>query len=360
MGRKAVKNLFQGILSLIYIIIVILTIIARFASLCPPEDYPITSYLGTLLPGLLLVHLIFLFFWLIRRKKMLYLTLFTLVVNYSYISSVIQLNSSEEYRSSDFTIASYNVHGFNSDGMGITQRNILADLKEKEVDILCFQEFYSNQYFTLDSLHELFKAYPYHLIPSENGGRRDLAIISKFPIVDSLYIPFEHSSNSGLRADIRVNHQIVRVYNLHLETTDVSRFQYKMSNQKTLGLAHRKRTLMVEMHKGIIAKNIQRSQQAKLINEQIKNTTMPIILCGDFNATPASYTYRLLKENLIDGFKTSGSGYGGTYRHFLHLLRIDYIFYSPHFEGIDYHSPNLRYSDHKPVIQRLNYKTQKN
>ena len=38
----------------------------------------------------------------------------------------------------------------------------------------------------------------------------------------------------------------------------------------------------------------------------------PVILCGDFNDTPASYTYRTVKGDLTDGFRDCGSGFGYT------------------------------------------------
>lgn len=35
---------------------------------------------------------------------------------------------------------------------------------------------------------------------------------------------------------------------------------------------------------------------------------------------------------------------------FKHLLRIDYILHSSEFQGVDYFSPDLEYSDHNPVV----------
>ena len=35
----------------------------------------------------------------------------------------------------------------------------------------------------------------------------------------------------------------------------------------------------------------------------------PVLVCGDFNSLPSSYTYHRLSESLKDGFKTGGHGY---------------------------------------------------
>lgn len=356
MGTKAVKSLFQGIIILAYILLAILTIIAHFSAVSHPAEYPITSYLGLFLPSLLLINLGFLIYWLIRKSKLFFISLITIGLNYSYLAKIIQFNSEKEKTERDITFVSYNVHGFNKDGMGITQRNILNYLTEKEADILCFQEFYPNKHFTTDSLFQLFKAYPYHLLPKQKTGGIDIALFSKYPIEKSQYIPFENSTNSALWADITVKGKTLRVYNLHLETTDVSKYRHNISNEKKASNAGEKRVLIVQMNKRIISKSIQRVKQAEKIQQIIEKKTRPTVLCGDFNDTPASYTYTILKKDLIDGFRTNGYGYGGTYRGLLHLLRIDYIFYSTDFEGISYASPNLIYSDHKPVIMRLHFK----
>lgn len=54
-----------------------------------------------------------------------------------------------------------------------------------------------------------------------------------------------------------------------------------------------------------------------------------------------------------DGFQTCGHGYMYTFRYFKHLLRIDYILHLSQFQGVDYFSPDLEYSDHNPVVMRM-------
>ena len=57
--------------------------------------------------------------------------------------------------------------------------------------------------------------------------------------------------------------------------------------------------------------------------------------------------------NLVDGFKEcGGGGYMGTYRGKKNV-RIDYIFHSVSFKGLEYHKTELTYSDHYPVFMKL-------
>ena len=97
-----------------------------------------------------------------------------------------------------------------------------------------------------------------------------------------------------------------------------------------------------------------RAAQAEHINQLISASPYPTLVCGDFNSLPSSYVYQTVKgEKLNDGFQTCGHGYMYTFRYFKHLLRIDYILHSSEFQGVDYFSPDLEYSDHNPVVMRM-------
>lgn len=96
--------------------------------------------------------------------------------------------------------------------------------------------------------------------------------------------------------------------------------------------------------------NRKRALQADYIHRQIELSPYPVIVCGDFNDTPASYAYHRIKGNLTDGFQECGSGYQYTFRQLCKLWRIDYILHSTEFEGTTNISPDLPYSDHNPVV----------
>ena len=92
------------------------------------------------------------------------------------------------------------------------------------------------------------------------------------------------------------------------------------------------------------------------IRAEMDASPYPVILAGDFNDTPSSYTYRTMKGDMTDGFRDSGSGYGGTFRYLGGVLRIDYIFYDDAFEGIRYYMPPEDVSDHKAVVAELRFR----
>lgn len=93
-----------------------------------------------------------------------------------------------------------------------------------------------------------------------------------------------------------------------------------------------------------------RAEQADMIHAEIKCSPYPVLVCGDFNDTPASYTYHRVRKDLVDGFRDCGSGYQYTFRQLYKLWRIDYVFYSESLKGCECYSPETSYSDHNMVV----------
>jgi len=78
-----------------------------------------------------------------------------------------------------------------------------------------------------------------------------------------------------------------------------------------------------------------------------------VILAGDFNDTPVSYSYRQIANELDDTFVDEGKGLGQTHAQMLPLLRIDYIFHSKTLQTIEHKTINKDYSDHFPIVARF-------
>ena len=93
-----------------------------------------------------------------------------------------------------------------------------------------------------------------------------------------------------------------------------------------------------------------RARQVQLVRNLIDTTKYPVILAGDFNDLPSTYTFRTLKGKLRDNFIYGGLGTAGTYKGKLSFLRIDYILSSSSINCIKYYSDSKEWSDHNPVI----------
>lgn len=113
-----------------------------------------------------------------------------------------------------------------------------------------------------------------------------------------------------------------------------------------------------------------REHQANLLATFAREHSRPLLVVGDYNATPMSAGYRILTSALRDSWREVGWGPGHTFpgayspgssapRPFgqsisLWLVRIDYILHSPHWRALSAEiGPWDGTSDHRSVVARL-------
>ena len=100
--------------------------------------------------------------------------------------------------------------------------------------------------------------------------------------------------------------------------------------------------------------SFERAEQVKILVSHIEKSPYPVIICGDFNDPPTSYSYRKVRGNRKDAFVEAGSGRSTTYDiGRIASLRIDNILFSDVFRAYNYKSPRVYLSDHFPVMCRL-------
>ena len=127
-----------------------------------------------------------------------------------------------------------------------------------------------------------------------------------------------------------------------MQTTNLDRMRSKAAQAREVGAEEKENQIYTQFTDNMEANIIQRAKQAKDIASLVNATETPVILCGDFNDTPGTFTYETLKGNLQDGFLS-------TYRGLHNLLRIDYLFHSPSLLALKYGTMSYDMSDHNPV-----------
>ena len=175
------------------------------------------------------------------------------------------------------------------------------------------------------------------------------AIYSRYPIRQSQTIEFPNTNNGAIWADLDVKGMTIRIINVHMQTTSFDRMRSKAAQARGEQDEEQERGIYLGYSDNFRENTVRRAGQAEQISSLINATEYPLIVCGDFNDPPGTFTYEKLKSGLKDGFQTAGEGYGATYRGFHHLLRIDYLFHSTLLEGIKYKVIPYDMSDHNPV-----------
>lgn len=155
-----------------------------------------------------------------------------------------------------------------------------------------------------------------------------LILLSRYPILEGEVIPLKSRSNGAMRYRLQVGRRQVDVYNLHLESFRLIR----EDGEQYLDLAKQGEALKLG---GALETKLgpafqMRNVQANLIHERIKKSLkeVEVLVCGDFNDTPISYTRRKIATGLTDAYQSVGSGLGFTFTTGIFQVRIDHMFSS--------------------------------
>lgn len=352
MGKRAVYRLGYFLSILFSIILLLLTVFAYFAGHISPEKGMFTTYLTLGYPVLIILNVLTLLHWLFRWKRWTFIPLAAIVFSYPYITSMWKpFAAGEDAGNHTLKVLTYNTHSFGREITGFSAKEFADITNAKGVDVICFQEYAGNGDFTRNDLYLTYSKYlPYYYTP-ENYS---MAIYSRYPILQSQVIEFPETNNCAVWADIDVEGSIIRVFNVHMQTTSFDRMRSKAAQERAIENEEGERLIYINYSDNLEANAIERSRQSRLVKAVVSATEYPVILCGDFNDTPYTYVYRMLKDNLKDGFQTAGKGYAATYKGLENLLRIDYIFHSESLEGVEYETLDYEMSDHNPVMMTLN------
>lgn len=331
-------------------------LLAFLARYIRPEQCWLCTFAALALPVILGINLLIFIYWILKKRKWAFVPLGGILINLEYMLSIWQFTffTPDSTGKNSLHIATYNVGKFKSWQHKQTQYDIAYYMKKQQADIVCFQEYWDSSHVNSDSLSHLLNL-PYYAVQYLPGST-DLGsiIFSKYPILYSERIPFGESQNDALWADIRVGEKTIRIISCHLQTTNFNSKRKELDPDET---GTRKfsqiKTAFQDIVEELKYNFTVRTTQADKIQTLIDTTSYPVLVCGDFNDTPASYTYHRIKGNLSDSFRSNGNGYSYTYRGIKKLLRIDFIFYSSPFQCTAYQSPPVEWSDHKPVFSKL-------
>lgn len=237
-------------------------------------------------------------------------------------------------------IMTYNVHGCAGTEGRVSPRRIARIIQQQEPDIVALQELDHGR---SRSRHEDQAAtiaeclgYDFVFCPTVISGeeRYGHAVLSRLPIevVKIAELPMLRKSiwperRAALWTCITIAGQEINVVTSHL------------------GLSARERMSQVEAILG-------EEWIGPFLDKQ------PVLICGDFNCTPGSAVYRRMTHHFTDAATRGG---GATFSSIKPLLRLDYVFLSPHFSAervqvVKSHLTRLG-SDHLPLVADLVLRT---
>ena len=344
-----------------------------------PEKIWIPAFLGLAYPYILLVNFIFLLGWIILKRRELIISLLAIVLGWGTFTDYLGLRPFRLAKKSQFAsqvreqrnadhqvkIMSYNVHLFDASDWKekpSTRADILAFVRDQNPDIFCIQEFYSSNLdgFREKAVYRKLDRLPYRHIGYSNLDRSSgygVATFSFYPIIQSGRVPLQGASIC-IFSDLLINRDTFRVYNCHLQSVKLDSEQYQILDSLKFRYDDQQMAEIMDISYRLRYAFIKRAAQADIIAEHISGCPHPVIVCGDFNDTPVSYTYRKIKKGMKDAFSESGFGLGRTYNGEFPSFRIDYILHSGSIEALFFSRERITYSDHFPIVGYLKLKNE--
>lgn len=176
-------------------------------------------------------------------------------------------------------------------------------------------------------------------------------LVSRYPIEAKGKKSFDLSGNSVAWADVATPLGLLRVFNVHLQSNRISQDADQLVNAPIDDA--RTWTGWRAVLRKVRSSTRMREEQAIWLADAIRNSPYPTLVAGDFNDTPQSYTYRMIRQGLEDSFEHGGMGFGTTFAGRIPGLRIDFILSSTDLHFLDHRVAPIRMSDHYPVLARV-------
>lgn len=356
-GRLAV-----GLLTLLALVGMVAMALSVLSSYINPKVFVWTSFFGLAFWEILAFNLIVFTLLLLLWSRRAWVAVLALAIAVPGVLRSFSNGKAKEGGS--LRVMSYNVQIFqdlyDSDKQAADVANGVINLvREQHPDVLCVQEFTiyipkASRKDCIDQFGELVEM-PYHYYHTKAffGGN---VVFSKYPLH-----PVDDATRFGQENDYGA---VVEV-----DAGSKGRFLVVCSHLTSFKLTKKEVTVLSEpgtnkqevqeYGKSIVSKlkdaYRERSEQVDKLLEDIPHDGRPILLCGDFNDTPLSYTYHQIKcAGFTDSFVLTGRGIGHTYAGKLPLLRIDYVWGNDGIQPMRFKRLRYKGSDHYPVVLDFN------
>lgn len=354
MKLKSITKIGTTILTAFCILTAILLIAIGYADRVSPEQHPIVATVTLAYPAAIILNLLALAVCLFLKPSRSFLPIVAFVMAFSPVRNYCPFNLKNNIDEADLKIVSFNIMSWNKWKGDTTECFIAKHLARMNADIMCLQEASTSDVRQKEIDRIMQAVYPYRDTAYIKQKGNMEVLYSKTPILRHERIFYESANNHSTAFYIQRGSDTILVINNHFESNcliaaDKAAFDSIVKGESSTHYTTVKTKSLLE--KVAIAAS-KRGPQAIAVGEYIdRHTTMPIILCGDFNDGPNSFVHRQMAKRLTDCYVSAGFGPGISYHESHFYFRIDHIFCSKDFIPVRaeiYKNDSL--SDHYPVV----------
>jgi len=354
---NVLRRFSRNILLTVNIFLVLLLALAYLSVYINPATTSFPALFGLAYPYIAAANIVMILIWLVLRRWYALISLVAVVAGFGYIHNFIRFTNHGTEEHHDLKLMSYNIRLFNiyEESEKDTHRKMLSLLKKEDPGILCLQEYFvkgdpaAGERKLMEALGGRLYTH-FKLVKSGAVSRYGIATISRYPVVYRGDIVHPGSSSLTIFTDVVVDTDTFRIYNNHLQSFRLRRVEGTLLNEIAGEEQGRSMDNITGLYRSLTQGFASRALQVDRVKRHIETSPYPVIVTGDFNDTPTSYTYRIMRRGLKDAFVEAGYGAGFTYRGKYPPNRIDYILYNEEMSCNDFDIVKVRYSDHYPII----------
>ena len=337
-----------------------------FGSYVNPNKFVWFSFFGLAFWEIFLFNVVIFVLLLLMWSRKVWISVIALLIAIPGLGKSLSFGKSQD--GGELRVMTYNVLYFNDQYDKDRSRlevatDVAKMVKENNPDVLCIQEF--EIFIPKTSRKACIAAFgemtglPYQYYHTKKYYGKNV-IFSRYPLSaleDGTSFADENDYGAVAKVDAKNKGEFyvlcVHLTSFRLTNDEITVFSETGNNKEQVE----------EYGKSIIAKlktaYETRSQMVARMLEDIPHDGRPIIICGDFNDTPLSYTYhRIRKAGFVDSFVVGGRGIGHTYAGKLPLLRIDYVWGNEQIQPMSFKRLKHKGSDHYPVMVDFNVKNE--
>ena len=371
---KRLSHIWSSICTVIALVSALMLIIAAYGGHIDPRTWTLPAFAVMAFPiiatgaTVLLVAAV-----LLRQWRAAFVMVAALAVAWpaSNVHFPMNLSTPTPQVSNDsvFTVLTMNVSGFinhmrnKADSTSSTMRFIL----EQNADFVITQETALGPLdFTrteaVKSLRQRIDSlYPYH-----SHGYHDIAILSKHPytVLEDTTLKQGWMSPDNIHTEYHFYAKAfdvtlpegtsLRIIGVHMQSIGLSDHDKELYMQLTR-MEKGTRSQMSDVRHSLMSKvgsacrrRAAEAQQLRAILDQSPENT---IVCGDFNDTPLSFTYRTVRDDdMRDAWQDCAFWPTYTYNANRLYFRIDHMLYRGNLQAVTTASPRAGGSDHYPII----------
>jgi endonuclease/exonuclease/phosphatase family metal-dependent hydrolase len=328
------------------LILAFFTLVSYASVLLAPEVFWPAALVSHFIPLFIIINGFVLIIMTLKKKRTAIIPLLLLIFSWPFLSSTLRYHPKRQSVNNAIRVLSFNAKLFRKQGTySEFSTNMIQWVANDSSDIKCLQEYSTNARWPLLDVtgqikHKGYRGYTFRAKVIDSDHNPGMAIFSKYELLNSgIVFQDTNTINGAIYADLKIRGKVVRVYNVHLASMN-------LELTKTSGISNN-----LSKIKRLKSGSLKRSSQIKTLIAHTKSSPYPYIICGDFNETPYSYAYLLLKKQFPNAFEETGNGFGFTFNEFPYLLRIDHQFYRSDIKAVEYQvDRSMNISDHFPTF----------